>query len=147
MNKGGATPISGWEFGGGRAIVVFSGNTAIPWLRFLRPGFRHCYAVAESQGQWFVYNPASHQTAVHALGKFPSGLLIEWLLAEGHTVVMCRIEKAAHRVAPVRPYTCVEALKRLLGVRAKWVFTPWQLYKYLINIKNMKKNYKNEKNP
>ena len=28
-------------------------------------------------------------------------------------------------------FNCVEVVKALLGVRAFWVFTPWQLYKHL----------------
>lgn len=28
------------------------------------------------------------------------------------------------------PWTCVEAAKALLGIRAWWVLTPYQLYKY-----------------
>jgi hypothetical protein len=28
-----------------RVLVVFSGTTDIPWLRVLKPGFRHCFAL------------------------------------------------------------------------------------------------------
>ena len=29
-------------------------------------------------------------------------------------------------------FNCVEVVKALLGIKAFWVWTPWQLYKYLI---------------
>jgi hypothetical protein len=43
-------------------------------------------------------------------------------------VVETRIRPAPRRPAPLRPYTCVEAVKRILGLHAPWVITPWQLY-------------------
>ena len=33
--------------------------------------------------------------------------------------------------APWGPFTCVEAVKRVLGVRARFILTPWRLYKFL----------------
>jgi hypothetical protein len=35
------------------------------------------------------------------------------------------------RLAPVRPFTCVEAVKRLIGIHAPWTLTPWQLFGHL----------------
>ena len=32
---------------------------------------------------------------------------------------------------PLRPYSCVESVKRILGIRAGLVLTPWQLYRHL----------------
>jgi hypothetical protein len=34
------------------------------------------------------------------------------------------------RCAPA-PLTCVTVVKRLLGIHAPWVWSPWQLYAYL----------------
>lgn len=31
----------------------------------------------------------------------------------------------------VGPITCVEYIKALLGIRAFWIWTPWQLYRYV----------------
>jgi hypothetical protein len=36
------------------------------------------------------------------------------------------------RRAPLGLFTCVETAKRLLGVRARWVLTPWQLRRWLL---------------
>ena len=115
-----------------RAIVVFTGETTLPWLRILRSGFRHCYAIIESNGQWILYNPASHQTEIYAMGAAPMHELVNWLFTEPVVLAVWKIHTASKKVAPHRPYTCVEALKRALGIQARYILTPWQLYKYLI---------------
>jgi hypothetical protein len=33
-------------------------------------------------------------------------------------------------LAPM-PLTCVEVAKRILGLRAWWIITPWQLFKFI----------------
>ena len=48
----------------------------------------------------------------------------------------CRTVKTQQLNGPVRKqplaiFTCVEAVKRILGIRATWVLTPWQLYRRL----------------
>ena len=49
-----------------KCYVVFSDNTTIWWLRFLKPGFRHCYLLLKmkNSGMWIELNPFSNQTAV-----------------------------------------------------------------------------------
>ena len=123
----------GMEMGlaGCRALIVFSGKTEVWWLRILRPGFRHCYVLIESYGNWLVYNPASHRTDIHVVGAYPYADLVHWLFTQECTVAGYRISHTPKRCAPIRPYTCVEAIKRLLGIRAAGIFTPWQLYLYL----------------
>jgi hypothetical protein len=37
------------------------------------------------------------------------------------------------RPAPLAPFTCVEAAKRVLGLHDRRVVTPWQLYRRLID--------------
>lgn len=32
---------------------------------------------------------------------------------------------------PLRLYSCVESVKHILGIRAGFVLTPWQLYRHL----------------
>jgi len=129
---------------GPRVLVGFSGRTDIAWLRVLRPGFRHCFAVIECEGLWLLYDPAAHQTRLQPLGAVAMGTVLQWLQADEVTVVCRRTVDAPPRLAPIRPYTCVEAVKRLLGIQAQWVITPRQLFRQLtaperINTKNMKK--------
>jgi len=51
-----------------------------------------------------------------------------------HNVIVQYVEawrKPRYRVRSIfAPWTCVEAMKSLLGIRAWWVITPYQLFKY-----------------
>jgi hypothetical protein len=115
-----------------RALVLFTGRTEIKWLRILKPGFRHCMGVLQDQEGWVVCNPLSHQTEIFF---FRGGTLKEVSAAYrtmGFTVVESIIQKPPLRLAPLRPYTCVEAVKRLLGIHHSMILTPWQLYRFLM---------------
>lgn len=111
------------------ALVGFVGPTDLWWLRGLRPGFRHCFVALSDGDGWIVVDPMSHRTlvrreAVADLAPFYAG--------HGIIVLPTRMRAVVPpRTAPWRPYTCVEAVKRILGVRAPWVLTPWQLYRHL----------------
>ncbi len=114
-----------------RVLVVFTGATDLRALAILRPGFRHCFAVVESGGQWLIYDPASHQTRIEPIGRMALANLLGGL-SGGDATLVCRRQRAAPlRLAPLAPFTCVEAVKRLLGIRAPWVLTPWQLFRLL----------------
>lgn len=113
------------------ALVVFSGDSDLRWLRLLRPGFRHCFAVVQIDGAWVVVDPLSHYTALRVMPVMAGWEPACWFRARGLTVVPTRAREPAHRLAPLRPFTCVEAVKRVLGLRLPGVFTPWQLYRAL----------------
>lgn len=122
--------------GTGDAIVVFSGRAALWWLRVLKAGFRHCFVLIRSRGTWIVYNPLSHRTEIVALRGLGGAELARFFAGHGYTVLWTRTRPAPARPAPWRPFTCVEAVKRGLGIQAGHVWTPWQLYRYMI--KNIK---------
>lgn len=121
---------SGVTAAGPRAWVAFDGRTELAWLRLLKPGFRHCLVVVEDGGRWIMVDPVSPFTLV-ALLDLPDGSLPGWLAGLGLTVVETTVCRTGTRPAPWAPFTCVEAVKRVLGLRAAHVLTPWQLYRYL----------------
>jgi len=111
--------------------VVFSGQADLCWLRILRPGFRHCFVVLEGAGGWLSLNPMAHRTDLSPV-PVPVGFdLAGWYRAQGLTVVETRVRQPPRRQAPWRPYSCVEAVKRILGIHDGFVLTPWQLFRYL----------------
>jgi hypothetical protein len=118
------------------AIVVFAGESSLKWLRLLRPGFRHCFVLVRRQGCWIVYDPLSHRTNLAVLIGPTSSELVEWYREKGLRVVETTVRLTPLRSAPLRPFTCVEAVKRVLGIHAPWVTTPWQLYCYLQPVRN-----------
>lgn len=114
------------------ARVIFADSTEIWWLKALKPGFRHCFvAVAEEPG-WVVVDPLSHCTQVHLFHFDPAPHYRE----AGLTVLETWRHAAPLRALAWRPYSCVEEVKRLLGMHAPWVWTPWQLFLHIQKDKN-----------
>lgn len=113
------------------ALVIFADDHSLRWLRPLSPGFRHCFVAVRRDGCWVVCNPLSHFTDLDVIGAMPAASLAAWYRERGFRVVETETRVPPPVLAPVRPFTCVEAVKRILGLRAPWVFTPRQLYRHL----------------
>lgn len=116
----------------GRALVVFCDDDGrIAWLRLLRPGFRHAFVAIQDGPHWITVDPLSPHTEV-ALQTLPDGFdLAGWFRGQGMTVQETRLCRDRRQPAPWAPFTCVEAVKRVLGLHAPWVLTPWQLHCHL----------------
>lgn len=115
-----------------RALVVFSGKADLSWLRLLRPGFRHCFVLLDLGGVWVCVNPLAHRTSVELWPLDPTTDLAVWLRAqEGLRVVESVVRHPPRRASPICIFSCVEAVKRVLGIQERWVLTPGQLYDHL----------------
>ncbi len=125
----GASERDDWR--DGDAVVGFVDRSEISWLRWLKRGFRHCYVIVRTGDFWVLFDPLSHQTVIHAFAVDPRMDVVGWLKGHGHRVVVTHVRAAPRRVAPIRPHTCVEAVKRVLGIQAWWIVTPWHLNRYL----------------
>ena len=120
--------------GMGEAWAAFGDGRGPWWLKLLKPGFRHCFVVLGDAKRWVVIDPASCFTDVAALDRAEHPDLPQRLRAQGFTVIPARLRRQAVPPAPWRPFTCVEAVKRVLGLDAPGVFTPWGLYRHLKGI-------------
>lgn len=113
-----------------KAWVVFSGDTDLPWLKILKPGFRHCYIVLNDQKHWITIDPLSNYMDVR-VQEIPLDFNLPlWMKNRGNIVMPAEILNL-QKQAPWMPFSCVEAVKRVLGIHACTIITPWQLYKYL----------------
>ena len=113
------------------ALVVFSGQTEFRLLRVLRCGFRHCFVALCDGERWITYDPLSHRTEI-LVQTVPADFdLPGYYARQGLTALTVRLAPVPARMAPWRPFTCVEATKRAIGMHAPWVLTPWQLYRRL----------------
>jgi hypothetical protein len=115
----------------GEALVVFVDECGLKWLQRLRRGYRHCFVAVRSGTSWVICDPLSHRTDLTVVGDFSTRQLADWYRSPGLMVVQTHVLPAPLRPAPIRPYTCVEAVKRVLGMHAPWILTPWQLYRQL----------------
>lgn len=110
--------------------VAFTGQSELPCLRVLKPGFRHCFAIIREEGNWIALDPLSNRLDVSVHSAENGFDMPRWLRSRGLTVIEARTQNHA-RPAPLMPLTCVEAVKRVLGLRARFIITPWQLYNRL----------------
>jgi len=116
-----------------KAWVVFSGQTDLFWLKILKPGFRHCYALLHDGRHWLSFDPLSNYTEILVHNVPPDFDVPAWLRARGHFVVPAPLMRP-RCAAPWMIYSCVEAVKRIIGLHARFVFTPWQLYRHLTSL-------------
>lgn len=112
------------------AIVIF-GSSQLAYLQFLRGGYQHCMVAVQSGGVWQLLDPLSNAFYMTELGIARPDEIISSFAEQGFDAV------AAQRLAPVTaempfaPFTCVEVVKRVLGIRNRWIMTPWQLRRAL----------------
>lgn len=108
------------------AWVGFRDNAGLAWLKLLKPGYRHCFVLLPTPGGWIVCDPLAHHTRIEFVaGGFE---ILDELSAQGCRLLPAAVRVPARRALAWRPYSCVEAVKRTLGLMAPWVLTPWQLH-------------------
>lgn len=121
----------------GRALVVFSGQTDFWWQRFLKPGYRHCGVLLECGQHWVIVEPLATHLHLRLLSvanpDLPSALR-----RRGLEVLETSVHSSPRPFLHPGLFTCVEVVKRSLGLRAPLVHTPWQLRKKILAIR--KKN-------
>lgn len=115
-----------------RAALVFVDQTDCRALWRLKRGFRHCFTVLQCEPGWLVCDPLKDRIELSIL-KLPAGLdLPGFYAAQGHRVLLGQARPGpARRRLAVAPLTCVEIAKRLVGLYAPLVLTPWQLFCHL----------------
>lgn len=112
--------------------VVFTGKTDIWWLKFLKKEFRHCFVLMNDGRQWISIDPLSAFTDIQTYAHIDCTYdLPQWLMGQGYHVINASINIHHIKPAPFMLFTCVEAIKRILGVHQRTILTPFQLYKFL----------------
>jgi len=114
------------------AIVVFEHRDARGFLRLLRPGFRHCFCLLHHEAGWLLCDPLKGGLRLDLIPAYDIKDLLRHYRALGRAALAGPTRNGP--VLPpigVRPLTCVEVVKRALGLVAPAVFTPLQLYREL----------------
>lgn len=116
--------------------LVFSDETDLKLLKILRRGFRHCFAVMQQDQRWIVIDPRSDKTDIQILNHPHHFNLPRALAAQGKTVLQIPAIQTPRRVANIMPWSCVEIMKRVIGLHKWWIITPYQLFRYLERTRN-----------
>lgn len=115
--------------------VVFMDSDK-PCLRWLKQGYRHCIIVRDDYGiVWTVVQDGYHflDVSVYSRSENPTvSDLIKNIYNEACTEVIktTRVIKPRYR-GHVCLFNCVEVCKAFLGIKKPFIFTPYQLSRWL----------------
>ena len=113
------------------AYVIFENNTTLLWIKLLKKGYRHCKVFVKiSKNIYLEINPLSNQLFIflHVFESYADFAKV----IHSHIHIKTKICDAPLKPAPIGLFTCVETIKRLLGIHNFFILTPHQLYKFLM---------------
>ncbi len=124
-----------------KAVVVFHGHGTGFWPAFLgRERFRHCFVVVPAGDYWVLLDGTAGSPRLEVVGGTGDDAAVYYRRA-GFDVVEAPIRQRPPLWWPWMLMNCVGATKAVLGIGAPWVWTPWQLYRYLRH-RNVNQNTK-----
>ena len=113
--------------------VGFVDRTEIRILRlFLKRGFRHCFVLMGDENRWVVVDPISNRMDISYI---PVGVRsVKDMFCKSK--IKARFVRVKRQYIPKKRvssgiFTCVEVVKRIIGISKISVFTPFRLYKFL----------------
>ena len=135
MNNAGKTDVSSLSHQrvadvGQGLWIVFCGRADQPWLRLLRPGFRHCFAALRDAQGWLVLDPLSRRLIVARL-DLPAAFDLPRFYARAGMAPLGPFSPGPARsswLPMLTPYSCVALCRQLLGADAPFALTPHGLF-------------------
>jgi hypothetical protein len=117
------------------ALVVFEHrSTALP-LRWLRPGYRHCFCLVRDGTFWSLCDPLKTRIVLRTVSGLSEADLLKQFAPPEYIVLRGAVACDSHGGrARLRAITCVEIVKRVLNLDLPWVVTPYQLYRRLLRL-------------
>ena len=109
--------------------IIFSNDTDIRALKLLKRGFRHCFMMMLQDDRWLLIDPRSNKTDIRILPHPQSFDFPRYYIEQGFTVVKAPAVSTPQKILSPFPVSCVETIKRILGLHHFWIITPYQLYK------------------
>lgn len=113
--------------------AVFTKSTLKHWLsRWLSPDFAHVKMVKEEEGLWLIVNSMNSFThySVELVQDYPH---IRMLCPNAVILPVTTVINPLNYQWHLGIHSCVDVAKGILGVRGFFIWTPYQLYKYLIS--------------
>ena len=114
------------------ALVIFEHRNVRGLLRLLADGFRHCFCILEEGDHWTVCDPLKGGIVVHSVDGYGAGTLVaHFVNSSCHVAVGPASPVPTEARFALAPLTCVEFVKRAIGIREGGIWTPRQLYGHL----------------
>lgn len=118
---------------GQKLWIAFGGVADQPWLRLLRPGFRHCFAALQDEAGWTVLEPLSGRLMVARL-PVATGFDLPLFYRRAGLRVLGPFAAGEPRGACLpsfAPFSCVTLCRALIGPEAPFAVTPFGLFRAL----------------
>lgn len=114
-------------------LIVFEDRGDQGIFRYLKQGFRHCFAVILNPCTTVSIDFIKSGLKIVAHGESSDPQVIAAFAALGTSVVKVRYRENSQADFSLRPLTCVELVKQLIGLRNTFICTPYALFKNIIS--------------
>lgn len=115
--------------GADRALVVFDGTKRHTLSPFLDPDFQHCFVAVQMEHAWVVMDGGFRNTHINSVAPTNFDLKSHY---ENHGYIVHQmLIRPVETINPLMIGSCVGMVKRVIGIRAPFVWTPLQLYRHL----------------
>ena len=111
-----------------RIYLLYSDKDDTWWSKFLKKGYKHVLAVKFDGIFWIKMDYTLGWTDCDVLLYDNKDTIKD--VAKGYKTQYVEVWRRQRYRRLFAPHSCVEMMKSLLGIRAWWILTPYQLYKY-----------------
>ncbi len=117
-----------WE----KAFILFRNERKLRFLRILKKDFRHCAVMLKSKTHWLYIDQTFFQLEMRVWHKTANPLKI---FEKNNWKVFETLPPKISKKNIFRPswIDCVSISKRILGIKNRFIFTPYQLCNHLEN--------------
>jgi hypothetical protein len=112
-------------------IIGFQAHIRTGSLKWLKKGYRHCFAYQQVDDGWVLCDPIRDSLLLRSAPAVPTRALLSAVAAIEASAVAFRCVGHGKRMPWLRPITCVEVCNRVAGRRCGWLITPYQLFRHL----------------
>jgi hypothetical protein len=120
--------------------IVYENNISLWWLKFLKKGFRHCYILVNYKDEniWIKLDPLSNIILLDMKRYVRNFDYINYLSTNSDIHLQkVKVGNILNKPMNLSIFSCVSFVKRFLGIRSNAILTPYQLYKFIFNCKNI----------
>lgn len=120
------------------AYIVFEDSPAW-WTKPFKKDFRHVSLILPLEHDRYVHVDPRHKGIDFKLVTHNDiQAMYDRTLYHDVAIVQYRVEKGINKGYTPSVFTCVELVKRALGIHAWWILTPRQLYHHIRKLKGEK---------
>lgn len=114
--------------------LVYIDKDDLWWSKYLKAGYRHVFAIKFDGLFWIRMDLTIGYTDFDVL-LYDYKDSIDDIVQDNATYQHVEVWRKTRYRSILAPWTCVEMMKSLLGIKAWWILTPFQLYKYIEALK------------